>query len=565
MSEEKVEITDLPSNLIATIFQFLPGFDMVEAAKTCHKFNDALHKDFLMEELAKRDMMFLPLDESRGKTWKEIVDFLNTYKVREKSGKPSKFKMTPYRGHKSPIEALCTFENRNDFNSTIVSGDSEGNVFTWNEGVDEDDEDEIEMKNDLILKADGKIVGIKKFNDENNMIVWTIKNKFYIYDVNMYQNEKFDKNSKRFELKSEFSIDKDDKIGQVYYNKNTNKLFLSSNFRGTYNNTIAYSYNLKTLSLEIYNFGYDNIQSEFIKKDESVHAAENPGGIHHNNQPNINDIDDFFDWLDGQAHHDVLNEVEMDGQSNDIPLKDKSQTNLVVCGNTLIIFINYEPVKKQLISKYSCKKLLSNAFFIDEETKLYKDFHVDLDYINNIIKISDDKVGFIGVDDKKQISIKIYSTENQVLIGESILPSGNSLGKKEFNLLYSSLPEGLELYYLINNRILYKMNLNNFKQIKAVKLNDGIKEVEKVNCIESDNHRIIITSADSYLSIYDITTGDFWYNFLAGSLHVVPKSFVKHPLYNGFHIVNITRNSITCAMGNLIREFKFVFPKQKKK
>ena len=162
---------------------------MVEAAKTCHKFNDALHKDFLMEELAKRDMMFLPMDESRAKTWKEIVDFLNTYKVREKSGKPSKFKMTPYRGHKSPIEALCTFENRNDFNSTIVSGDSEGNVFTWNEGVDEDDEDEIEMKNDLILKADGKIVGIKKFNDENNMIVWTIKNKFYIYDVNMYQNE----------------------------------------------------------------------------------------------------------------------------------------------------------------------------------------------------------------------------------------------------------------------------------------------------------------------------------------------------------------------------------------
>ena len=273
--------------------------------------------------------------------------------------------------------------------------------------------------------------------------------------------------------------------------------------------------------------------------------------------PNINDIDDFFDWLDGQAHHDVLNEVEMDGQSNDIPLKDKSQTNLVVCGNTLIIFINYEPVKKQLISKYSCKKLLSNAFFIDEETKLYKDFHVDLDYINNIIKISDDKVGFIGVDDKKQISIKIYSTENPILLGEKILHSDALQNVREFALLYSDFPKNQELYYLINHKILYKMNLANLKQIKVQKIKDPLKEVNNVNCIESDRHKIVMASDELYIAIFNITNGEFWYIFLGGSKNVIPKSFVKHPLYNGFHIIQLTRNAIICAHGNLIREYRF--------
>ena len=91
----------------------------------------------------------------------------------------------------------------------------------------------------LILKADIKIIGIEKFNNNQNIIVWTANNKFHIYNVNLYQSPKFDKNSKKSELKCQFDIDKDDKMKQIYYDKNKEKLFMSPDFRAEYNNTIA--------------------------------------------------------------------------------------------------------------------------------------------------------------------------------------------------------------------------------------------------------------------------------------------------------------------------------------
>jgi len=71
-----------------------------------------------------------------------------------------------------------------------------------------------------------------------------------------------------------------------------------------------------------------------------------------------------------------------------------------------------------------------------------------------------------------------------------------------------------------------------------------------------------MASDDLYVAIFDINSGEFWYIFLGGSLTVVPKSFVKHPNYKGFHIVKMTRNAVLCAHGNLIREYKFVFNKK---
>ena len=541
---EKLELSDLPTNLISVIYQYLPEKDMCEASRAAKKFYEAMQKDFLMEQLAKRNKMFVPEDESRGETWKEVFEFLRKYKVAEKSGVPSKFKMIPYRGHKTPIDAFCALENIYNFDSTIVSGDYDGNVFTWNSEVDEDDEDEKIMVKDLILKADGKIEGIKKFNNDKNIIIWTKKNKFYIYNVNLFSSPKFDKNSKRFELKCEFNIDKDDKIEQIYYDKESEKIFMSADLRGKYNNLIAYSYNLKTLTLEIYNFGYDNIQSDFIRKDQSVQQAnvveENP----------FDEVEAFFN--DGPV---IIG-------NNEVPSLDKNHIkSFAVCGNKIIFGINYEPVKKELIKKYTSKKLLPNTYFIDQETRLYKDLHVDLEYIFGVLKLSEDKVAFLGLNSSNFLSMKIYSTENTVLLGESILYSDSHDRIKEFNLLYSGLPEKLEFYFLINNIKLYKTNFANPKQIKTLQITHDLKKVNNINCIKSDRHRLVITSDDNYVSIFDITNGDFWYNFLGGSLSVVPKSFVKHPLYNGFHLLEITRNAIICVMGNLIREYKFVFKK----
>ena len=532
----KTDINDLSENLIACIYKYLPEKDMINAAKCSKKFYSALQKDFLMEELAKNSMIFLPSDEGRGETWKDVFTFLKKYKTAEKSGRPRNFKMVPYRGHKTPIETLCAFENEYNFDSTIVSGDGDGNVFTWNLEVDEDDEDEKIMVKDLIFKADEGIKGIKKFKDEKKMIVWTYKNKFYIYDVKLYKSDKFDKNSKRFELKTQFTIDSDDIIEEVYYDKENEKIFLSGNLGGNYINTLVYCYNLETSSLQIYNFGYDNIQADFINKDEPAPQQNNIN----------NDLDEFLG--------EILNDHYEYTRKN-------FSNNLVICGNKIIVYINREPVKKKFIKSYNCKKLLPNSYFIDQNSKLYKDFHIDFDYIYNILKISEDKVGFIGVDSNKHLSIKIYTTENPVLVGEKALYPNTINSVSEFNLLYSDFPQKQELYFLINKKEHYKMSLANLKQINVRKLKTLEKNFNEIICAESDRHRMVIAGNELNIAIFDITNGDFWFYFLGGSLSVQPKSFVKHPLYEGFHIVKITRNAIICALGNLIREYKFVFNK----
>ena len=86
-----------------------------------------------------------------------------------------------------------------------------------------------------------------------------------------------------------------------------------------------------------------------------------------------------------------------------------------------------------------------------------------------------------------------------------------------------------------------------------------LKEVQSINCIEGDEFRIVIASDELYMSIFDIKTGKLWFILLGGSKTVFPKSFVKHPSYEGFHIIKITRNSIYSVFGNLIREYRFTF------
>ena len=61
------------------------------------------------------------------------------------------------------------------------------------------------------------------------------------------------------------------------------------------------------------------------------------------------------------------------------------------------------------------------------------------------------------------------------------------------------------------------------------------------------------------MSIFDIRNGQLWFNLLGGSKTVIPKSFVKHPNYEGFHIIKVTRDAIVSVIGNLIREYKFTF------
>ena len=47
---------------------------------------------------------------------------------------------------------------------------------------------------------------------------------------------------------------------------------------------------------------------------------------------------------------------------------------------------------------------MPNTYFIDTETKLYKDYHVNLKYINDILKISEDK--------EEELKEEIYQKES---------------------------------------------------------------------------------------------------------------------------------------------------------
>ena len=115
-----------------------------------------------------------------------------------------------------------------------------------------------------------------------------------------------------------------------------------------------------------------------------------------------------------------------------------------------------------------------------------------------------------------------------------------------------------EMYYLIDDKELKKLENIQIKQLKINKLGN-LKEIPNINCIESDEFRIAIASDEQYLAVLDIKTGKLWFNLLAGSKTVQPKSFVNHPNYQGFHIIEVTRNSIVAVIGNLIREYKFTF------
>ena len=49
----------------------------------------------------------------------------------------------------------------------------------------QDDEDEKIMNCDKIIKAEGKIIGIEKLDNDKKMIIWTTNNNFYLYKVNL--------------------------------------------------------------------------------------------------------------------------------------------------------------------------------------------------------------------------------------------------------------------------------------------------------------------------------------------------------------------------------------------
>ena len=537
-------LTDLSKNLIVFIYQYLTGKEMVLASSASKKMREAFNQDFLFIELSKRDHLFLPSEGEKFNTWKEYFLYLRQLKTNLKSGKPNiGFKMIPYRGHKSPIESFAIFSNKKEMSDTVVSGDTNGEVITWN--VDEDGDKE----KDVIFKADSAIEGIKNLNYDSNMIVWTKKNKFYYFSVNMFK--KVEKNSERFELEKEFSIDEDDNpIKQLYYDKASSIIFMSPNLRGEYKKTNLYSFDLKTSTLNKYNFDYNSFQKKAVLS---------------NNQNNNNIQQGWNDFNNNLfqpvLHHPInpnFNVYNTDFNNRTKESRQKNENYFIVTEDKVITYINYEPERKRPIAEYINKNNLPNVFVFNKSTKICDSYRIDLDCIYNILPIDNSKVAFIGSNinsnnNKKEVVLKVYYTNFFTISSEIVLYKEQNF--KKIDIIYY---KNTEVIYLINENILKKIeNINNPK-LKIINIST-LKEVQSINCIEGDEFRIVIASDELYMSIFDIKTGKLWFILLGGSKTVFPKSFVKHPSYEGFHIIKITRNSIYSVFGNLIREYRFTF------
>ena len=148
--------------------------------------------------------------------------------------------------------------------------------------------------------------------------------------------------------------------------------------------------------------------------------------------------------------------------------------------------------------------------------------------------------------------MKIYKTNFFTLSREKVLYDGKP---ENFDIV---LYNKVELYYLINDVDLKKLENIQIKQLKINSIG-ALKNIPAINCIEGDVFRIVIASDELFMTIFDIKTGRKWFNLLGGSKSVKPKSFIKHPNYEGFHLIKLTRNSIVSAIGNLIREYRFTF------
>ena len=560
--EPITKLQELSTNLIAFIYQYLTNKEMTLASSCCKKMRQAFNRDFIYIELAKRDLLFLPSEGEKFETWKDYFLYLKELNKNISSGKPNVgFKMIPYRGHKSPIEAVAVFNHKTEMSTTIVSGDSNGEVLTWN--IDEDGDKE----KDLIFKGDSKIVGIKNINNDSNMLVWTSNNTFYYYNVNM--SMKTDRNSERFKLEKEFKIeDNDNPIKQIYYEESSSRLYMSPDFSEDYQLKIIYCYNFKTSTFDKFKFDYNSSQTNSVLNNGNVNINNNlnQGWNAFNNNNNNNNLFNpgpinILPVMPNPNHpiHPIFPVQPVYDNNNRVKeSRKKNINNFVVTEDKVILYINKEPVRHRLISSYNSKGELPNVFVFNKNTFLPHGYHIDLDYIFNILPINNAEVAFIGTNTnptnyRKQIVLKVYYLAYFSQAREIVLSDGENA--EQFDMILYKNPT---LYYLINETKLKKVENIEVKQFTINNIGT-LKKITSINCIESDEFRIVIGSDELFLAVFDIKTGKLWFNLLGGSRTVIPKSFVKHPNYEGFHYLKVTRNAIISLIGNLIREYKFTF------
>ena len=531
MDVEKLELSNLPINLISFIFQYLPTKNIFEVSLVSKKFRKAFFQDYIWENIAKNDELFLPEEGKNFSGWKNYFNYLKELGNNLKNNtKKKNFHMIPYRGHKKVVNAIECILLDNAYDYIIISGDEEGKVFTWNLELDEDD-DLVQTK-DLIVDTKSKILGIKNFENYKQILIWNEDWNFYVYNYNNRIDNSIKKNSERFQEIFKSNLTQKEYYTYISYNPEEQCVYLCKNFNDPFivksNKNDILKFNLLKNNVSLLKITMEFNQICKIRNNEIIKDNNN----------NVN----CLSFLNKEAN---------------IPFVEND--------NFVIVYLNYDFIKGNLLYLYNKEtdqnKLYNIRLFKKSTNAEYRSY-IQFDIIFSINKMENDnnQIGILGIF-KNKLYYKIYSilNINLKLKTEFLIDNNPNI----FNF-YSNIPninKKIDILNLSKNSISYLLNMNELYTYNFEKKEKKFIQLDcknnQINCFIADKFRIVIGFNNNLLSIYSKETGNLYFNLLGGSLTVIPKSFVAKPNFTGFHLIKITRTAIIGVLGNLIRVYSF--------
>ena len=502
----------LPSNIISYLYQFFPPNEIIYYSQISHLFYKALSNDFIWESFAKTQDLFIPSEKESFSKWKDYYNYLSKLKANLRAGRANlSFKMTPYRGHKSIITALLPIPMLNGPFSIILSGDKEGNIFTWNLDEDEDFEKE------KICDTKSEILDMKIYNTDK-VVVWNREGMFYVYEVNVIHyndKSKINSNGERFKLLSSFKIELGSptvpvEVKQIYIDANFTTLFGCGDFydKNKFKEShVIYAFDiLKGIKKNSYEINYDY---ETKNKIRAFGLEENFEVMHYKHSP----------------------------------------TSLfAISGNSLYTFTNFDLCKFFPLNRYDKKIALNNAFVFNTQYAKLNSYRVNLSYIFDVFILKhNSNVCYFGIDTCPMLLEYAKDIDGLKLIRSLKITAF-------FDSIDIMSYEDNKMTFLINEQRLSSINMVKLCPMKEITLE---KANSAMNTCVCDKYRCVVGYDNNMIKVLNAQTGTLWYNLLGGSMTIIPKSFIKHPNYVGFHLIKLTRWSIVGAMGNLIREYSF--------
>lgn len=521
MDSQKQYFKKLSSNLISYLYFFFPPKEIIYISQINSMFYKALSNDFIWESFAKTEELFMPSEKESFSRWKDYFVYLNKLKENLKSGKASlSFKMTPYRGHKSIITAVLPIPMSNGPYSVILSGDEKGNVYTWN--LDEDDDYEKEV----VCETGSSIVDIRLYN-KDKVVFWNKNNEFYFYEVNVqhYENKsKINKNSERFRLINHFPItlNSNVKVREFQFDREFTSIYVCSNFH--IENDFKDSHYIKVYSLNT---------GKVIKLYEMDYNANTKGKV-----------------KESKLQRDFAPEFVY---------FQTSQRFFAMNSNFLYTFSNYD--LKNFEPLYKQKNMFPNGFAFNMRYGIRYQFMIDLLYIYGVFILTHNgNICFLGVNTLKNKSNVLFLLQYKHESNELKYVKRLVLSIITSNFDFLNYNDNV-MNFLIEKKTILSIDALKFSLKKTIYLFDKNKNNNEsqidILTYACDKYRFVVGTSGYLIKVFNIQTGEMWYNLLGGSMTVIPKSFIGYPYCTNFHIIKLTRWSIVGVLGNLIREYSF--------